>query len=112
MTATFTMARLCSAARLLDGATGSRIGRRHRLEEGQDVLGAGCRPPRQETVVRIGERASTPDRDEARVTYAGENHEGTCAWSDVPTARVQLRGAGLELSLGWRAARTHQLQRR
>ena len=64
--------------RLLDCPPGSRIGRRDRLEKRQHVLGApGC-PQGEETVVRIGERASAPDRDEARVTYFGENHSGTC----------------------------------
>jgi hypothetical protein len=57
-----------------DRLTRSRILRLSRLEEGQDVLRARCRPQGEELVIRIGEGPTAADRHETRVAVLREDH--------------------------------------
>jgi hypothetical protein len=59
---------------MLDRLTRSWVLGLSRLEEVKDVLRAGCRPKREEVVIRIGEGPTAPDRHEARVSDLREDH--------------------------------------
>src|SRR6516225_5463501 len=61
-------------AGMLDRLTRSWVLGLSRLEEVKDVLRAGCRPKREEVVIRIGEGPTAPDRHEARVSDLREDH--------------------------------------
>ena len=61
----------------LDRLAGSQVVGAHRLEGVEHVLGAGCRPQREEVVVGIREGATAPDRDEAGVGPLRKDHRAT-----------------------------------
>ena len=58
---------------LVDSMARPRVVGPHRLEEMQDVLRARGRPEGKQLVVRIRKRATTANRDEARVSFFWED---------------------------------------
>jgi hypothetical protein len=65
-------ARPCPGQR--DCLAGPRVGGLHRLEERQNVLGAGGRPQSQDAMVGVRQRAPAAEGDEAGVADFGEDH--------------------------------------
>ncbi|BAH51182.1 hypothetical protein ROP_29350 [Rhodococcus opacus B4] len=61
-------------AGMLDRLTRSWVLGPNRLEQGQNVLRARCRPQGEELVVRVGEGSTAADRHEARVSDLREDH--------------------------------------
>ena len=59
----------------LDRVTRPCVGRAFRLEEVQNVLGAGRRPKGDQAMVEVRERSPATDGDEARVTLLRQNHD-------------------------------------
>jgi hypothetical protein len=57
-----------------DGSARAVVVRSDRFEERQDVFGTCCRPERQQVVIRVGERAAAPDRDEPWVADLRQDH--------------------------------------
>jgi hypothetical protein len=45
-----------------------------RLEQGEDVLSAGCRPKSEQLVMGVGESPTTTDRHEPGVSNLREDH--------------------------------------
>jgi hypothetical protein len=78
-------------AGLLDRLTRSRVLGLRRLEQGKHVLGARCRPERQETVIRVGERPTAADCHETRVSDFREDHRLT--FSHLPASSTTGRRA-------------------